>query len=118
MASSLYANHMSWKVSYMILAGMAVVNLGLLFLAFHKARFEDANDSTVGTENRENTESEKHAQPQHGRFIQSIRLRITWVLAIFLLFYVGVEVTVGGWGYTFLTVARHGDAVEMGRVSI
>ncbi|KAH8553424.1 major facilitator superfamily domain-containing protein [Umbelopsis sp. PMI_123] len=116
MASSLYANHMSWKVSYMILAGMTVVNLGLLFLAFHKARFEDANDSTVGTENRENTESEKHAQPQHSRFIQSIRLRITWVLAIFLLFYVGVEVTVGGWGYTFLTVARHGDAVEMGRI--
>lgn len=60
--------------------------------------------------------TEKPAK-KHGRFIQSIKLRFTWILAFFLLFYVGIETTIGGWGYTFLTTARNGDAVQMGQVS-
>ncbi|KAI9290224.1 major facilitator superfamily domain-containing protein [Umbelopsis sp. AD052] len=92
-ASSLLANNLSWKVSYMILCGMA---------------------ATV--ENSSRVVEESKPVQKRGTFTQVVRLKYTWIVAIFLLFYVGIETTIGGWGYTFLTVARYGDAVQMGRV--
>lgn len=118
MASSLYARHISWKVSYMILAVMAVMNLAFLFLAFRGVRFGEYGKLEDEAQQSEDGDKQQKPSEQRGPFAQTIRLKVTWILAIFLLFYVGVEVTIGGWGYTFLTTARNGDPVQMGRVSI
>lgn len=37
----------------------------------------------------------------------ALKLRIVWLAALFLLFYVGAEVSLGSWSYTFLTEERH-----------
>jgi fucose permease len=39
-----------------------------------------------------------------------------WIAAVFLCLYVGVEVSVGNWGYTFLTQGRHQGASLAGTV--
>lgn len=117
MASSLYANHISWKVSYMILGGMAVLNLVLVFLAFRGVQFEEHAKSEEPNGLDERPPEQEKPDRQHGNFVQILKMKVTWILAMFLLFYVGVEVTIGGWGYTFLTMARYGDPVQMGRVS-
>jgi fucose permease len=115
-ASSLFASHLSWKVSYMILAGVAALNCLFIWLSFRKVEMheeEDPNYQMAGDETSINDEP----VVRRGRFSQSVRLKFTWIAAIFLLFYVGIETTIGGWGYTFLTTARGGDTVQMGRVS-
>lgn len=47
----------------------------------------------------------------------ALRLRVVQRGALFLLFYVGVEVTVGSWAYSFLTEVRHGDLLRSGWVT-
>ncbi len=37
----------------------------------------------------------------------TLRLRVVWLAAAFLLFYVGTEVSLGNWGFSFLTQERH-----------
>jgi len=117
MASSLYASNLSWKVSYMILAGISVLNCILMYLAFRGVVIEEHNNEILEIQPGDEFAVTEKPVEKHGRFGQSIRLKFTWIVAFFLLFYVGIETTVGGWGYTFLTTARNGDAVQMGRVS-
>lgn len=40
--------------------------------------------------------------------------RVSWVCAFFLLFYVGVEVALGGWIVVFMTQVRGGEAFASG----
>lgn len=107
----------------MIMCGLSVLNCILLWVSFRKNPIpehiegddeEEAEESTV--ENGSGVAEVKKPVEKRGLFAQVIRLRYTWIVAVFLLFYVGIETTIGSWGYTFLTVARNGDAVQMGRV--
>jgi len=47
----------------------------------------------------------------------ALRLRVVQLGALFLLLYVGIEVTVGSWAYSFLTEVRHGDPLHSGWVT-
>jgi len=40
-----------------------------------------------------------------------LRLPVTWMVAFFLFFYVGAEISLGTWGYSFLTEQRHEPAL-------
>ncbi|GAB5588985.1 hypothetical protein Unana1_03885 [Umbelopsis nana] len=100
----------------LIHGGMAVLNLVLVFLAFRGVQFEEHTKSEESNGLDERPPEQEKPDRQHGNFVQILKMKVTWILAMFLLFYVGVEVTIGGWGYTFLTMARYGDPVQMGRV--
>ncbi len=50
-------------------------------------------------------------------FRAALRLRVVQFGALFLLFYVGVEVTLGSWAYSFLTEVRHGNPLHSGWVT-
>lgn len=41
---------------------------------------------------------------------------VTITCAIYILVYIGAEVSVGGWAYTYLVEGRHGDMITMGHV--
>jgi fucose permease len=46
----------------------------------------------------------------------TLRLPTVWFVAFFLLLCVGIEMSLGRWGYSFLVEARHGDPLLMGWV--
>lgn len=46
----------------------------------------------------------------------SLKLRVVWLAAFFLLFYVGAEVTLGTWSFSLLTEERHEPALLSGWV--
>ncbi|MGI8687523.1 MAG: MFS transporter [Thermomicrobiales bacterium] len=49
-----------------------------------------------------------------GLLTDTLRLRLVWLAAIFLLFYVGTEVSLGSWSYSFLTEVRHHGSLVSG----
>jgi fucose permease len=52
-------------------------------------------------------ENKKAAKEPGNVLALALRLRVVWIGALFLLFYVGSEVSLGSWSYTFLTEQRH-----------
>ena len=44
----------------------------------------------------------------------ALRQRVVWLAALFLLFYVGTEVSLGSWSFSFLTQERHGQILFSG----
>ncbi|KAI8980549.1 major facilitator superfamily domain-containing protein [Pilobolus umbonatus] len=92
----------SWKGVYVFLSCASVINIIIIFIGFYHIQFVD--------ESAEENNS-------HGELTRlAILNRVTMIGAAFILVYVGVEVTLGGWGYTYLTEGRLGDKIVMGRV--
>jgi fucose permease len=44
----------------------------------------------------------------------ALKLPMVWLASLFLLFYVGIEVSLGNWSYSFLVVQRHDAALLSG----
>lgn len=57
---------------------------------------------------------ETHSKGGHSRTREALRNKITWLCAGFLLLYVGVEVSIGGWLVTFMLKIRHGEPFASG----
>lgn len=53
-------------------------------------------------------------QVGESRTREALAHRVTWVVAVFLLCYVGIEVSLGGWLVTFMLEARAGEAFASG----
>ncbi len=60
--------------------------------------------STISTEHSQNKRPTREA----------LKERVTWVSAVFLLIYVGIEVALGGWIVTFMIRIRNGDPFAAG----
>jgi fucose permease len=54
--------------------------------------------------------------PRFSTAREALQNPITWVCAVFLLCYVGVEVSLGGWLVTFMLRVRHGEPFAAGMV--
>jgi fucose permease len=57
-----------------------------------------------------------HSEEGYSRTREALRNKITWICASFLLCYVGVEVSLGGWLVTFMLKIRHGEPFASGLV--
>ena len=75
-----------------VLGALLVIGFGLAFRG-HKAKVHP----------EEHIEGEK----QPNVLAAALRLRIVWIAAFFLLFYVGIEVSLASWSFSFLTEERH-----------
>lgn len=51
---------------------------------------------------------------ERSRTSEALRTKVTWLCAVFLLGYVGVEVSLGGWLVTFMLKVRHAEAFAAG----
>lgn len=54
----------------------------------------------------------------NSRTAQAIKNRVTILASVFLLFYVGIEVSLGGWVVTFMLRVRHGTQFASGLTSM
>jgi fucose permease len=104
-ASGFLALHWAWNSVYLVWIGVC---LSLLFgfgIAF-KSRSTSARTATeeIGGVN----------EKKGNILLQVLRLRVAWLAALFLLFYVGAESSVGSWSYSFLIDQRHGSILFSG----
>ncbi len=54
------------------------------------------------------------APKERSALLTALRLRVVWLGAIFLFFYVGTEISMGNWSFSFLTEARGGSTLFSG----
>ncbi|KAF8877278.1 major facilitator superfamily domain-containing protein [Infundibulicybe gibba] len=96
-----FAQLRHWSFHYLISLGLAISNTSILSTVF-KFRTQDECLKRIGQ-----SAGEKGAS-QDTKFRQIMSLKSVHFLAFFILVYVGVEVTVGGWAVTFLVNVRGG----------
>ncbi len=60
------------------------------------------------------TAQDKGATASTNVLSATLRVPMVWLVCLFLLFYVGIEVSLGNWGYSFLLEARHQGTVQAG----
>jgi len=90
-----------WYYFYYVMIGMAVLELITSTWAFWKATgavFRAANPRTSDSKDNRMKEA----------LIRLPFARVTWLCALFLLGYVGIEVALGGWIVKFMLEVRHG----------
>lgn len=94
--SGILALAWGWNVTYLIWTSvglLALAGFGLFFTRNDGSRIGHANANSGGG--------------QDNVLLVTLRSRLVWVCALFLLVYVGAEVSLGSWSYSLLTVARH-----------
>jgi fucose permease len=98
-ASGLLAQGLGWHATYIVWLALALLILAGMWFAFRRHEQPDQQST-----------QEKEQQGSNLLFA-ALRLRGVWLAAFFLLFYVGTEVGLGNWGYSFLTIARSGPSL-------
>ena len=97
-ASGLLAQGLGWRATYIAWLALALLILVGLWVAFKHHEQPDQPRA-----------QEQQAERQgNNLLLTTLRLRGVWLAAFFLLFYVGTEIGLGNWGYSFLTIARSG----------
>ncbi|MFL5627019.1 MAG: MFS transporter, partial [Ktedonobacteraceae bacterium] len=97
-ASAVLAIQWGWNSVYWIWGGMSLVLL-LGIVGIYKERLPTQKSETKAEGNI---------------LVATLRLRIVWLAALFLLVYVGAEVSLGSWSYSLLTEERHGALLISG----
>ncbi|KAK6226235.1 major facilitator superfamily transporter [Colletotrichum tabaci] len=87
-----------WYTFYYVMIGVTVVDFFVAITAFWKA---------TGKVHRETHQSSTGDERTTTRTV--LKEPVTWLLAVFLLGYVGAEVSLGGWIVTFMLRVRHAE---------
>ncbi|TFY77871.1 hypothetical protein EWM64_g6140 [Hericium alpestre] len=90
-----------WSFHYLVSLGIAFSNAVFLASVF-RFQTQDACFAEIGLPPAEQGTSEE------SKYSQIFRLKVVHLLAFFILVYVGVEVTIGGWIVTYIIQVRHG----------
>lgn len=103
-ASTILAFSWGWNTAILIWTFLALpLLIGLLALFRHQSSGVAHEGQTGEGENG---------------LLAALKIPVVWLATLFLLFYVGVEVSLGSWGYTFLLENRHeSDLLAGGIVS-
>ncbi|XHF99780.1 hypothetical protein AWENTII_003267 [Aspergillus wentii] len=99
-----------WYYFYYILIACSVVELVICTVAFWEKTGQVFREATA----------QSHDADQGGlrqALFRRPSARITWICAVFLLGYVGIEVALGGWIVTFMIRVRHGSKFASGMVA-
>jgi len=126
-----------WYEFYYLMVGAAALEVVILVSAFWKADAKaylashpqaggvgDLEDSAHSTPNgglhlKEKTKWQKMNPFRNGRSrtAEALKNKVTILTAVFLLIYVGIEVSIGGWIVVFMLRVRHGSPFASGMTS-
>ncbi|KAB2570739.1 Bypass of stop codon protein 6 [Lasiodiplodia hormozganensis] len=98
---------LQWFDFYYVMVGCSVLEL-----AFCLATFWHATAAVFRSQNPKTSSS--HENRMREALTRLPAARVTWLCALFLLVYVGVEVALGGWIVTFMLRVRGGAAFASG----
>lgn len=102
LVSTQFAQMRRWSFHYLISLGLAVLNTIIMTLVF---RFRRMDPCLI--EGGEDVHVSTKAQDK-GKFGQIMKNKAVFLLSAFILIYVGVEVTIGGWIVTYIIEERNG----------
>lgn len=135
------ASHTHWYLTYAVEAGLGVINISFVLLAFGGDMLKDRK--TQRTEQREENSTElgetagsrsastnvtmSHDNTNHNdtrarnkqafqEIKQTLRLRSVWLLSLFYFFFLGAAITVSGWVVEYLVQERSGSLSTTGYV--
>ncbi len=94
--------HLGWWTFFYLMSALAAVEIMTGAAAFW---------SETG---RKYTRVNRADGEGKGMTRQALRQKVTWICAAFLLCYVGLEVSLGGWVVNFMIRVRHGDPFSSG----
>jgi fucose permease len=98
-ASTILVLNLGWNGVYKVWIAVALLLLLGLGIIFHERT----------------TAAQRQSEKSEGNvLLMTLKLRVVWFGALFLLFYVGTEVSLGSWSYSLLTVDRHGSTLISG----
>lgn len=102
-----------WYEFYYVMIGAAVIEGAATVSAFWKCTgqvFRDTHEQPTRTTGRSDNRMRE-------ALMRRPAARVTWTVAVFMLCYVGAEVSLGGWIVNFMLVVRHGEAFASGMVA-
>jgi len=104
LSGTYFAQTTRWANHYLVSAALGVVNLVPLIIVFRFQRQDDClrEVGEIVPDKPADEEVDK------GKFTQMMTYKAVHLLALFLLVYIGVEVTIGGWTASFLIEIRGG----------
>ncbi|ORZ04897.1 major facilitator superfamily domain-containing protein [Absidia repens] len=105
----LLAHNISWQGIYVFLLVIAIINFILISVGFRNVDLD--GDSSTHDQHQHTADEDASTLRRN-----AILNRMTLLGAFYILTYAGVEVCVGGWGYSYLTEGMHGDKIDMGQV--
>ncbi|KAH8689855.1 MFS transporter [Talaromyces proteolyticus] len=91
-----------WYQYYYVMAGAAIVEILTLTIAFWSAR----GNSLLMEHHQDGDTTSWWQTLRMSPTIQSLKHGATWIICIFIFLYAGVEITFGGWVFTFLVRER------------
>ncbi|TMD63025.1 MAG: MFS transporter [Chloroflexi bacterium] len=91
-ASTILAIRWGWNSVYILWIGMSLVLLIGFQLVFKDQHISPREDAAT--------------RPKSNVLVAALREPVVWIAALFMLIYVGAEVSVGSWTYSFLTEER------------
>ncbi len=103
-ASGLLAIGFGWNSVYVVWISICIILATGVAFAFREQ---------TGRGKKQEERSNKEETKEHLLF-RTLAMRVVWFAALFLLFYVGTEVSLGSWSYSFLTEEGHGAPLLMG----
>ncbi|KIY67456.1 MFS general substrate transporter [Cylindrobasidium torrendii FP15055 ss-10] len=101
LVSTQFAYLPRWSFHFLVSLGVAIINL-ILILTVFRFKTQDECLAEIGHAAREKGTSE------HSEFRKVLGRKTVHFLALFILVYVGVEVTIGGWTVTYIINERGG----------
>ena len=99
-ASTILAIRWGWNTVYILWIGMSLVLLIGFQLVFREQNISQREDTAT--------------RPESNVLLAALSVPMVWIAALFMLIYVGAEVSVGSWTYSFLTEERHAPILLAG----
>ncbi|KAG6837145.1 hypothetical protein H0H93_014050 [Arthromyces matolae] len=103
-----FAQQKHWSFHYLASLGLAVINTTVLIATFRFKRQEVCLEEAGQVIPQRGATGTDQSHTEKGKFRQILRHKTVQLLAFYILVYVGVEVTIGGWIVTYIIQERHG----------
>ncbi|KAF9457972.1 major facilitator superfamily domain-containing protein [Collybia nuda] len=103
LAATQFSRMTRWSFHYLVSLSLALSNTALLIVVF---RLKSGDDCLVDV-GQEATEKQKSSESS---LRQILYLKSVHLLSLYILVYVGVESTIGGWIVTYILREKHGNS--------
>ncbi|KAF9010641.1 MFS general substrate transporter [Cyathus striatus] len=103
--STQFSHIRHWSFHYLVSLGLGLIN-ALLLIAIFRLKPQDECLAEIG----QAANACDDIPDDSSHFSQILRLKSVHLMALFLMCYVGVEVTIGSWTVTYIINIRHGGS--------